>query len=179
MIGEPNPDLSRLARRAYELGRLKLAGLEGLVTVPLAIAGAGCCALGHASVVVGGIALYGAFVLARWRGGGWGRGAYPGLIAGAIAFAIAYAGCLVLDAPMLRLGACLLGGLLAGVGLGVRAARVMARDRGPFLFAAGGLAALAGAVGCVFAGAGGILGVAAGVAVATAPPLLVALRAQR
>ena len=70
---------------------------------------------------------------------------------------------------------CTLGGLLAGISIGVAAA-AQNEGRARFLFAATALAGLAGALGCAMVGAAGIAGMALAVVLSSLPTAVVRLR---
>jgi hypothetical protein len=166
------------ARRAYELGRLKL----GLRTAALAIPmlGLSVAAGGKpATTALAGAALVVLSVYFRWRGQAWGRGVLPGLIAGSLP--------LVLP-PLLRSSGhfcmgggcwsvcmigCVLGGALAGMTIGIASAAEK-QQRTAFLLSASLVAGLAGVLGCSIVGAAGITGMAIAVIASSLPVAAIA-----
>ena len=124
--------------------------------------------------------------VAVWRGGLAGRAARAGLLAGLAplvapiaAGAIGHrcAGCGLPATLPLCLAVCLATGAAAGAILGLMAARESQRAR--FAGAAIAFAATTGALGCVFAGASGLAGMAIGLALGGAAPLLTAAARSR
>jgi len=163
----------RLARRAYESGRLRSALRVGLYVLPMVALGvAGCgawsttCALGAALYLVAAGLL--------WRGEAWGEGVGAGLIAGAAPLALPImvhkveGWAVGVSCSSLCFAGCVLGGALAG---GLLAWRATRRPR-PYLFGAALVAALAGSLGCLAVGLSGVIGMVAAIAVASAPALL-------
>lgn len=155
------------ARRAYEIGRLRLAARASAVALPfVAVAAAAsgrlalCLALG-AALVAGAGAL-------AWRGQAWGAAVRPGLVAGAVPFVLllaikcgspfscALGGCLARCLPF-----CAAGGLAAGLLLAARASR-RGDGVGAFLVAGGAVAAVTGLLGCFVGGLAGAAWMAAG-----------------
>jgi len=171
--------LEQRARRAYELGRLRLA-LRLLPFVAAGTAVAILCGRPPAPTLALGGALLALSVLLVHAGGGAGRGVVPGLIAGAAPLAmpllmITVGHACFGDACMrLCLPACVAGGATAGVVV----ARTAARHAGDWRFVSAALAvaALTGAMGCSTAGAAGVLGMIAGFVLAGAPVLAAARR---
>jgi hypothetical protein len=155
------------ARRAYEVGRLRWAGRVAVWVLPfVAVAVA---ASGHVAVCLSlGAALLALAVTLVWRGQSWGAAVRPGLVAGAIPFALlltikcgamyscSLEGCMVRCAQF-----CAVGGFVAGLLLAARARR---RDDGvaAFLVAGGSVAALTGLLGCFVGGLAGALWMALG-----------------
>jgi hypothetical protein len=174
---DSSPERAR-ARRAYELGRWRLAlrvapAVLGMLVLSFRVGS-------HPVLtVLAGATLLGLALAFRWRGQVWGRAVMPGLLAGSAP--------LVLP-PLLRsaghccigntcwsfcmLG-CTLGGLLAGVAIGVASAREK-EGRLKFLGAATVLAGLAGSLGCAIVGAAGIAGMALAVILSSLPAAAVA-----
>lgn len=134
-------------RAAYERGRWRDAGrdvvpLIALLTLVLLAAEAGTAQAGVA-VVVGAT-----FMVLRWRGLGWGRGAIVGAVAGLAPLLAPFVlvanglGCAGPDCASWCMALCAAGGGLAGLVVG-------ASSRSWTALVGGGLvAALAGAVGC-------------------------------
>ena len=178
-------DTRRRAARAYERGRAFAAVCQVapiallLVGVPLVTgSGPGWIALGGLLAAAGAVAV--------WRGGLAGRAARAGLLAGLAPLvapiavdAIGHrcAGCGLPATLPLCLAVCLATGAAAGAVLGLMAARESRRAR--FAAVAIGFAATTGALGCVFAGASGLAGMAIGLALGGAAPLLTAAARSR
>jgi hypothetical protein len=188
--------LAARARRGYELGRLA-AGLRGTwplaLLLPLALV-----AHGGQRLAVTLLAAAGAFVAASlfgWRGGALARGASAGFLAGlpplllpmlVMARLAACADCDMVDGgsgASTSLGlagahwaecliACGVGGLVAGIYVGLRAAREP-RSPARHALAAASIAWLTGMLGCALVGATGALGIVCGLALGTAPVLLI------
>jgi hypothetical protein len=161
------------ARWAYEGGRLRTALLRAAWLVPTGVL-AHAAGTGLEAALAGTAALVVVTAALHWRGQDHARGARAGLIAGLAPFAI----------PLLARGtgvlctarvcailpvACVAGGLLGGVVLGLARPRLRAT---PFWAAALCTTLAAGALGCLWAGLSGILGLALGVALGAAPVLL-------
>lgn len=185
--------LAGRARRGYELGRLA-AGVRAtwplLLLVPLSLATHGAARV-HVTLLAAAGSLVAATLLG-WRGGALARGAAAGFLAGlpplvlpmiVMARLHACAQCELMGMGMAGerwpecLIACSAGGLLAGVIVGLRAAR---EPRSPdrFALAAALVAWLTGLLGCTLVGATGALGIFAGLALGAAPTLLVVRRAR-
>lgn len=172
-------DLPARARRAYEWGRLRWS----LRLVPWAAAAMLLAlVLGRPAALCGcvGGALVTALVLVGVRGGGASRGAPLGLLAGFAPLALPLLARGLGDACSstlclsLCLPACGLGGALAG---GLLAVRAPGQGRA-FLASALVIALLTGCLGCTLAGMSGVFGMLAGGALASAPVLVFARRAQ-
>lgn len=176
---EPSNHVPARIRRAYELARARRALLfatPALVFLAiLALEGASPLRLGI------GVALYVTSALALFLGESAGAAVAPALLFGAVPFGIVRvaesAGHVCMGSACVSwcLPACLAGGLVGGVLVGLRGAR--ATDRVAFTLTAAALVFLAGAVGCDCAGSAGITGVAVGVALGSAVPLLFTRRA--
>jgi hypothetical protein len=161
-------------RRAYELGRLRAALGVAIYVVPMITTSLAWCGRPITTIVVGAALLIAAIVFA-WRGGAYGRAVLPGLWAGAAPLVLPI---LVRGGGVCEMGGgrcvpwCLLGcfggGLVAGVAIAWRSLRG-ARDTS--LVAGAIIAGLAGSMGCVIAGAGGLAGLALG-AIAGSIPVL-------
>lgn len=166
-------------RRAYELGRW-LTGLRfALYVVPMA-ALSGVVAREPAWAMGVGSVLFALVAGLAWRGQSYGRAVVPGLCAGSAPLVLP----LVLRStglccvggvclPLCML-ACTLGGLVAGVSLGLRSAAEK-QNRWRFLGAATSIAALAGVLGCAIVGTAGIAGMAIAV-LGSSLPVAVAAR---
>lgn len=173
---EPPPHLMAHARLAYELGGVRLGLRLAWPVVPLVALALGCCGPAWVSLVLGGVLLI-ACVGFSSAGGEAGRAVRPGLVAGSLCAALpigmkllhlcSVVGC----RPLVQF--CLYGGLLGGAVLGLQVGRLGA-GRPRFLAVAGGIAALAGSLGCVLAGLAGVLGMLLGVLCASTPFLLAA-----
>jgi hypothetical protein len=169
-------ELQRRARRAYELARLRRALRRVWWPWPIAACTAlECCPPSLA--LAGALVASGWMVLLGWRGGEIERGIVPGFGAGAAAAllpAIAGAGITASLSPAECLPLCIAGGALAGIWVGRRIRR--SPDAITFALGALPLAIVVGGFGCLLAGVAGVLGMAAAMAVASAPFL--ALRAR-
>jgi hypothetical protein len=166
----PDPRFARRARRAYELGRLRTKLPLAALAVPfVALSSQACGRL--APALAGGAVLALAVVACALRGEAWGRAVAPGLGIGATGFVLPVSALLSGVCPLgnqpTALVACALGGLVAGVFLAARCLR--GRASRAELLATGSLAGLTAAIGCAAAGLGGILGMAAALALSAAP----------
>jgi hypothetical protein len=171
-------DIQRRAARAYELGRTA-AALRQVAPVALFLVGVPLLTGSGSAVLGAALALAGAATL--WRGGVIGRAARAGLLAGlaplltpALVGGLGHhcAGCGPAVPMPLCIAMCVGAGAIAGALLALMAARE--RRRLTFAAVALAFAATAGALGCVFAGAGGLLGLAAGLTLGSVPPLVAA-----
>ena len=173
-------DLSTRARRAYELGRLRLAFRAALPASPLIAVSLFGCDRPVLSAALGAV-LLAALIAMRWRGGDSGRGARAGFFAGLAPMAAALAARAVhaCSGPTcdLAIGACLAGGAVAGLAVGILAARVHGGSR--FLVCAALISLLTGSLGCIAAGGAGLGGLALGFAVAAIPAAALAPRFAR
>lgn len=171
-------ELARRVRWAYEKGRwvraLPLGGY-GVVLVLCAVAlrssvGAGTLVLG--AVFTGLLVGYG------WRGGVLGRAVVPGVLGGVMPLLVpplVVASGHVCASPGCRafcLLACVGGGVLAGLLITRAAVAAPVGERGRFVLAAGVLATLCGALTCVLYGLSGVIGLMSGLALASAPGLV-------
>ena len=162
--------LHEQARAAYERGRFHRAAPGALLALPYWTVGVTTCAeplVASVSAVV----LAAASVLLLWRGRHFVSALRSGLSAGAVVLAIPLAGMIS--------GLCGSAWLLcaaAGVVGGATLALGRARREPSATIAAGVVAALAGAQGCLLLGLPGLLAMTAGLAAATAPALVPALR---
>lgn len=169
-----NAILFERSKRAYEftrvrralLGSLPFAGIVAMAIVCGADGPMGACV----GVAVGVIAC-----LALWRGESFGRAVLPGVLFGVVPLSLSLVAkatghvCTGSTCVSLCVPACTAGGILAGMGLylsGRRANR-------PWIFWGVGalLALLTGSLGCSCVGAGGIVGLAAGLSVSILPML--------
>jgi hypothetical protein len=176
--------LARRARRAYERARLVDAAVRAApVALIVAVVAASSEAPGW-RLWLGGAAVIAA-TLAFWRGQILARAAKAGILAALAPLAVPFVadslhrGC---DCARLPLAACMLlcvgGGAIAGAIMAVLAAREREADRWRFASTAAIMAAWLGTLGCAFAGAAGMLGMAGGL-LAIGAPLLVLSRAAR
>jgi hypothetical protein len=169
---EPTDNLAILARRTYERARARRALLAATPVVIIAIVGG---KLAHdvvlASVV--GAVMFAAAAIFFWRGLGWARGVLPGVAAGVLPFAAMHAAqlyghacagsaCFSVCVPAAAVSGTVAGALIgrfASHGTNVRASWLSAS-----LFAA-----LTGSLACACVGAGGLVGLAAGLVVGSVP----------
>ncbi|HEU5055117.1 MAG TPA: hypothetical protein VFU21_01270 [Kofleriaceae bacterium] len=181
-MARSDDSLRRRAARAYERGRMASAlGLVApvavlLIGVPLVTGSGPACAAAGGLLALAGAA-------ASWRGGLAGRAARAGLLAGLAPLVAPIAvgaighrctGCTLPASLPLCIAACVTAGAAAGAILWLLAARE--RSRASFTALAVGFAAATGALGCVFAGVSGLLGMAIGLALGSTAPLLAAPR---
>ncbi|MFO7178502.1 MAG: hypothetical protein DIU78_007390 [Pseudomonadota bacterium] len=166
--------IRKRARRAYELGRVRLS-LVGILPVLLIAAVAAALAIRPASTLVfGGVTvLLGAALL--WYGRDPQKAVLPGVAAGLAPLALSLcasrvhacgaSGCGTLCVP-----ACALGGVVAALAL----ARVVARRGAGFWFfgSASALCLLTGAMGCACLGYSGVIGLLVGFGVGSLPGLV-------
>ncbi len=164
--------LRGLARRRYELARVRVGLGQALWALPFVGASLAGCRGHTAWSIAGGALVFGVLAVLGWRGQRWGRAIAPGLQAAVVPVLVPYlmraisgehgcAGDCVRHCLTLCIGAGLVGGFV--VGLRERGGR--ARD----LATAGAIAVLAGSLGCITGGLPGLVGMAAGVAVVGAP----------
>ncbi|MBI3449661.1 MAG: hypothetical protein HY049_12195 [Acidobacteria bacterium] len=156
-------------RSAYERGRILRALRTSVLVVPMVLASFGGCGRPATSIVIGVVLATVATCLV-WRGGITGRAVWPGLVAGLAALVVPLVACKVLESygigGALPLAACVVGGL--GSGLIVTRYAMRERDeRALFVLVGGGTAALAGALGCLGAGFGGVIAMTAGLLAVT------------
>jgi hypothetical protein len=168
----PEAALAARALRAYEWGRLRAALPAAVVAVPMIALSFAVCRQ-YAASSAGGAALVAVLLAAAWRGQDFGRGARAGLVAGLGPLLLPLATCFHLCAG----GTCLLAPttcVVAGAVGGVVVTSLARRGGAPgpsrrYLAASLAVAALAGSLGCVIAGLGGVLGMALGLAAGSAP----------
>jgi hypothetical protein len=165
------------ALRAYERGRFESALRTSSLALPLiALSWLACRNL--AGTLVSGGALFSLCVFARWRGGALARGVAPGLLAGVMP----------LLGPIVTLGlhscsdgtccstflfACFAGGLAGGALAGAWLSRREPLEL-PAVAAALSIAALTGALGCLIAGVGGVVGMGLGLLAGSVPAIWLA-----
>ncbi len=156
------------ARRAYERGRLGASLRTSWLAAPLL--GVGLWRSGPLpwAILCGlGAALFGVLTFCAWRGRALERALIPGLVGGAVLLllpALAPAGrCLELGGCSVSVctALCPAAGLVAGFAIGSLTSRQEA-PRLPFFLASCAVAALTGALGCAWIGAGGAIGMIGG-----------------
>ncbi|HEY0482795.1 MAG TPA: hypothetical protein VGD37_34980 [Kofleriaceae bacterium] len=174
----PDPQRALLVRvhAAYERGRLFRALAIAATVGPMVLASFAGCGQPSRSIVLGGL-LATVVTIVHWRGGAAARAVAPGLVAGVGSLAFTLVVCRVLEHVAVRaelaLLACMLAGLATGAAVTVAARR--SNEPGLFAIAAGAIAALGGALGCLSAGFGGVVALAVGV-IASTPIGLLAFR---
>jgi hypothetical protein len=160
------------ARRAYELGRLRLGLRTALVVMPM-IGLSLLLSTRPALSWSAGALLFALVAALSARGGAHGRAVVPGLLAGSLPLLLpallrTSGHCCIGGACWsMCMAGCIVGGLFAGVAIGLVAASEPERSR--FLLASTAIAGLAGALGCVMAGALGIAGMALAVLASSWP----------
>jgi hypothetical protein len=170
---QADPSLLVRARGAYERGRVALGLLTASSVLPMAVLSFLACGR-PAATVSGAFALVVLVATAVWRGQDAGRGARLGLLAGVppllLPVVVRTTGHLCsADVCFLFPFACLAGGLIGGLVLGVFGVRA---KLGPTGIAVAGVAAgLAGSLGCIVAGAIGVVVLVLGLAGGLAPAL--------
>jgi hypothetical protein len=175
-------ELRQVARRAYQLGRVRLGAKLGAAAL---VVGAAAVGLGRpVGISVALCTALAALVgLIAFRGGAAARAVWPALAAGTVAMffplAIRTAGCSLFGPQCMRfcLHACVAGGVAMGAALALTARREESGAH-EFLLAGAAIAALAASLGCSLVGAGGVLGMAVGTLAAGAP-IWIAARAVR
>ncbi len=160
--------LKTQARRAYEVSRLISASKFLWITLPILVLSLLTCGSVIAPILLG-VALSLLVVGSKWRGMEFGIAVKPGLIAGAIAFAIP----LVFHVTglccrsELEIEICLLSGLIGGAVLG-RQVGVVSRKRWKVLSIASFIAILTAALGCLSLGIGAVAGLSLALVVSAA-----------
>lgn len=163
-------------RRAYELGRLLLGLRRAAVVAPMAALSLIACERPGATWLAASL-LAAAVVLLEWRGLALARGARVGLLAGVPPLLLP----LVVRATLHVCNAtfclpystvCLAAGVVGGGFMGLSSVRRGVHGSG--VAAAGLVASLAGSLGCLVAGVGGVVGLVAGLGLGAVP--LIALR---
>ncbi len=172
-------ELLAKARGAYERGRRRLAWRTMLLSVPMAGLALFVCRHHGAVGVPLGMTLVAISAVLAWRGGVAGRAVTTGLLAGLAPMflpLVVSAGCSISGAMTpLCFPACIVGGLIGGAFVWSRASRVD-EGRKEFVLVAGGLASLAGSLGCVVLGVGGVVAMIAALAALSVPAMLVPAR---
>jgi hypothetical protein len=176
---EPN-ELLLLGRatRAYERARgVRGLGMSALV-LPMVILSLRGCGPAWISMSLGALLAL-VVALFEYRGGTASRAVIPGLFAGVAPLVVPFVVC-----PLLRragltspalIAACMAGGVFSGAIVTFFALRET-DHRLRFIFAAGSMAALAGSLGCLDVGLGGIVAMLAGLATLAPVGLRAALR---
>jgi hypothetical protein len=166
-------DVSRArARRAYEIGRIRLAVL-GALPIALAVVAATSVATRPDSTLVFGLIAVGMTML--WYGRDLQRAVLPGFLAGLVPLVLALCanrlhacgpdGCTSYCVP-----ACALGGIAAGLSVASIGHELRASAR--FWLSASALALLTGSMGCACIGFSGVIGLSVGYAAGVVPDLL-------
>lgn len=172
-------NLEQRARRVYETALLRRAIWRSWPVPVLAVLAA---RLGTSEIWVAVLAvtLLFATVGFLWRGGAYGHGVAPGLVAGGAPLvlpSLAYS-CAVACSASCSLWCsifCVAGGILAGALVGFRAVR-FGEGWSRFLCSGAVIAAITGAMGCLLGGFIGVTGMAAGFVLGAAPTLLLVPR---
>jgi len=167
------PDkLRQRALRAYEWGRLRHAAVKAWPALLLTAISWRLCHEPGLSFVIGG-SLFALATSLLWYGRVAARAANAGMKAGMVAFAVPVLAfhtyfapdCCTLTAILLINGGC---GLGVGVLLSIESAPLQIQ-RNVFLLFASVVASISGMLGCILFGSTGLVGMAAGVVLATAP----------
>jgi hypothetical protein len=174
-----NVDLDVLeaqARSAYERGRWRIGAQAAW---PALVMASICVALGGRplATLMLGLVLAVVIAIATHRGREAARAVIPGLLTGALPLMVGLIACRVPHAcaagfcvawcaPL-----CLTAGALAGLFLGVRAKRAPV-ERRPSLLVATSIAVLAGSLGCLVVGLGGVVGMLLGLSVGATAGLI-------
>jgi hypothetical protein len=157
------------ARRAYELGRIRLALAGSWRAAALAAISVGVCHEAGRSAAIGTVLIALTAVLI-WYGRFATRAVNAGLLAGLAAFALPVASFQLNlcpnDAQMLLING--LSGVAVGLLLSVASTRQV-EHRDLFLLFSTMVAALCGTLGCLLFGVAGVVGMVAGSFLATAP----------
>lgn len=171
-MGPSDLAMERRARVAYELGRLRSASLRALLVLPVA---ALMLWVRPEPQTVALLALLVATVVGLlWRGESFGRAASTGLLAGAVplvAPTLVRSGghcCIAGLCTTICMVACVGAGMVAGGVVALRAGHEH-QGHGAFMVTAAFVAGLTGVLGCTIMGAAGILGMLAGLLVASVP----------
>jgi hypothetical protein len=172
-MAAPEAVLAGRARRAYEGGRLRASLPTVALVVPMVALSILLCGR-YAASACSAVALAAVLATAAWRGQHFARGARTGLVAGLGPLLLPLAICLHMctgGVCLLAPSICVAGGLVGGAAVGVRARGRADGSSAGYLAVALSVAALAGSMGCLIAGASGVLGMAAGMATGAAPAL--------
>lgn len=151
--------LARRARRAYELGRLRMALRVGLLVVPAVALGVALSSSRLECACLGALLVAGAIAL-RWYGRGYDRAVVPGLVAGVLPMSAGLVGPnLAVIGPETACAVLCAVGLVSGVLLARQAARDARLDAKRWLVgvAVAGLMAVMGCLGHGFEAVFGLL----------------------
>jgi hypothetical protein len=169
-------EAERRARRAYELTRIRRALLAASPVLALA-AVAALVSPSPTRVVPFAALSFGAAALMVWQSRSLSRAALVGMVAGVVPLALSLAanqwhacgphGCASHGFSSFCAPACAVGGLVAGLGVGLASPRT--RAAAPFWIGASGLAWGVGALGCACVGAVGVVGLAVGLLAGVMP----------
>jgi hypothetical protein len=188
-LHEQGVDVRALAartRRAYEIGRAGMAFRRAVPVAVLVLLSLARARRPEFALPFGGTLLILVAVLI-WRGGIAARAVGPGILAGLVPMTLPLLvgvsghGCVECVGGArwpLCMAACIGGGVVAGVVVGLWAAR-LEDQRVRFLATAGLIVALTGGLGCAFAGGMGIAGMLAGFLSGSAPVFAYARLATR
>ena len=162
------------ARRAYEYGRVRLGLRRAAVVLPMAALSVFACGRPTASCLTA-LILAACVLVFEWRGQALGGGGRIGLLAGLpplLLPLLLQAGGVVCSQSFCTFYpiACVAGGIVGGVFLGLSGAR-----RGltaPGLASAAVIAALCGTLGCLIGGMTGLLGLLIGLGAGVTPVLV-------
>lgn len=156
-------------RSIYERSRLRRGLRTALFVLPMMAVSFGCCGNLRASIVIA-VALALLVTSLVWRGGAIARAVVPGYAAGIVPLVVPLVACPACErmgiSGSIPLAACVLGGLVSGAVVVYYASRER-EDRTAFVLAGGAVAALAGSLGCVIVGLGGVLAMTIGLALVT------------
>lgn len=178
MVLNKRAPIRNRAKRAYEIGRLRLGFRSALPVVPMAGISLLACQQPLMTLITSAILL----VLVSgfmWRGEIYGQAVGPGLLAGIaplilpIVFRLGGHCCVGGACWSTCMLGCVTGGLIAGIVLGLAAA-VQQRNRWLFLGLSVTIAVVAGALGCAHIGMAGMLGMVLATFFSSLPAALVA-----
>ncbi|MCU0677522.1 MAG: hypothetical protein MUE69_32645 [Myxococcota bacterium] len=169
-------EAERRARRVYELARIRRAVLAASPILALATVAA-LVSPSPTRVVPFALLSFGAAALMVWQSRSMSRAALVGMLAGTVPLALSLAanqwhacgphGCASHGFSSFCAPACAVGGLVAGLGVGLASPRT--RGAAPFWIGASGLAWGVGALGCACVGAVGVVGLAVGLLAGVMP----------
>jgi hypothetical protein len=169
-------EAERRARRAYELARIRRAVLAASPVLALATVAA-LVSPSPTRVVPFALLSFGAATLMVWQSRSMSRAALVGMLAGVVPLALSLAanqwhacgphGCASHGLSSFCAPACAVGGLVAGLGVGLASPRT--RASAPFWIGASTLAWGVGALGCACVGAIGVVGLAIGLLAGVMP----------
>jgi hypothetical protein len=163
------------ARRAYELGRLRMAVSVSALVVPMAGLSLVCC--NNTPATLAGAGLLAMLVAALvWRGEGFARGVKPGLLAGLpplvmpVIIKLGVHPCFD-GVCQLAQTACIAGGIAGGIML-VAFDYQRRESRRTTVVCALLIAGVAGSLGCMIGGIAGLVGMTIGMIAGAAPVLV-------